>query len=73
MIGSWAKYWQLPPEQILYEVSHANLVLFGAAIPSFENEKESDRPNTENLQWGGKLDYDNPDNFTDTDTDRVRV
>jgi hypothetical protein len=52
-------------------MSHANLVLYGAAIPSYDNDKSTDSSHAD-LDWGGNLDYSNPDNFTNT-KDRQRV
>lgn len=57
--------------QVLYDISHANLVLYGATIPSYDTDK--DNKETEDLEWGGNLDYDNPNNFTDISEDRKRI
>ena len=46
-------------------------MLYGAAIPSYDTDK--DKKKTEDLEWGGSLDYDNPDNFNDTNEDRKRI
>lgn len=65
----------MPPAVILYDISHTNLLLLAAAIPPFDagDTKEGSATSTEDLDWGGKLDYDNPDNFTDTTATRQRI
>lgn len=56
--------------QVLFDISHANLVLYGAAIPGSYTDNENSRREPE---WGGNLDYDNPDNFTNNNEDRQRI
>lgn len=46
-------------------------MLYGAAIPSYDTNK--DERKTDDLEWGGSLDYDNPNNFNDTNEDRKRI
>lgn len=45
--------------------------MYGAAIPSYDVGKEKSQ-SPDDLEWGGSLDYDNPDNFIDTN-DRQRI
>ena len=76
-VGSWAKYWQIAPEQVLYDISYANILLYGKATPSYDTDSPSDTDtttrSTEDLDWGGAMDYSNPDNFTDITEDRKRI
>lgn len=61
---------------MLHEVSHNNLLMYAAAIPPLDadNEKQTDsRTNLDDLDWGGKMDMSNPDNFKDQDDQRQRV
>lgn len=36
------KYFRLTPEQILWQISYANIVMYMATIPVFEYKKEND-------------------------------
>lgn len=54
-------------------MSHANLLLYAKATPDFSTPSEKDKTTElEDLEWGGSLDYDNPDNFIDQ-PERSRV
>lgn len=60
-IGSWAKYLQLNPDTILYDISHANLLLYGRCVAGYgdtNNDKSKDSHTDK------PTDYSNPDNFT---------
>lgn len=47
-------------------MSHANLLLYAKATPDYTATTEKDaETNLDDLEWGGSLDYDNPDNFID--------
>lgn len=62
MIYSWAKSLGVTPEHVLFEMSYKNLLLYGAAIPQYDDEEEK--------EWDPKLDANNPDNFKQgNDTD----
>lgn len=62
MIYSWAKSLGVTPEHVLFEMSYKNLLLYGAAIPQYDDEEEK--------KWDPKLDANNPDNFKQgNDTD----
>lgn len=54
-----------------------NILLYGKATPSYDTDNPSDTDtatrNTEDLDWGGAMDYSNPDNFTDITEDRKRI
>ncbi len=54
MIYSWAKSLGVTPEHVLFEMSYKNLLLYAAAIPQYDDEKDN---------WNPKLDANNPDNF----------
>jgi hypothetical protein len=62
---------------VLYDISYANLLLYGKATPSYDidtpGNTDTTARNTENLDWGGEMDYSNPDNFTDITEDRKRI
>lgn len=59
------------PAEILFDISHNNLLMYGAATPSYDYEsRKSDK---QDLEWGGVLDGDNPDNFINTKNDRQRI
>lgn len=67
----------MTPDFVLHGISHANLMLYAAAVPpidtsdkktgSKDDDDESKERNLENLDWGGALDCNNPDNFIDLD------
>ena len=54
MLG-WAKNLNATPDYILYEISHANLVLYTRATPYYDDEKN---------EWDESIDANNPNNFT---------
>lgn len=62
---------------MLYDISYANLLLYGKATPSYDivasSNTDTTPRNTEDLDWGGAMDYSNPDNFTDIAEDRKRI
>ena len=58
MIYSWAKSLGVTPEHVLFEMSYKNLLLYAAAIPQYDDEKDN---------WDPKLDANNPDNFKQDD------
>lgn len=61
MIYSWAKSLGVTPQHVLFDMSYKNLLLYSAAIPQFDDEKDT---------WDPKLDANNPDNFNNkTNTD----
>jgi hypothetical protein len=45
---------------VLYDISYANLIMYGAAVPSFDDEKDD---------WDDSIDANNPDNFKNSDED----
>ena len=64
----------MTPEQVLYDISHSNLLLYGAATPSYHvDSKTENERNLEDLDWGGVIDYDNPNNFTDLSDEPKRI
>lgn len=66
----------MTPDAILHGISHANLMLYASAIPPIDTDGKGDKENKgaddesrnlDNLNWGGALDCNNPDNYTDLD------
>ena len=45
------------PDYVLYEVSYENLLMYGYAVPSYDDEEAE--------EWGDRLDANNPYNFND--------
>lgn len=61
---------------MLNEISHANLLMYAAAIPPLDtadDKQTNTRANIDDLDWGGKMDMSNPDNFKDQDDQRQRI
>ena len=56
MILSWCKILHCSQDVVLYDISFANLALYSAAMPRFDDKKD---------EWDDKLDACNPDNFKD--------
>lgn len=54
MILSWAKNLNVTPDYVLYEMTYENLIMYSAATPQFDDEKD---------EWDDSLDANNPDNF----------
>lgn len=42
MIGSFVKWYRVPFETVLYDMTYANLMLYGAVIPSIDSGKDKD-------------------------------
>ena len=57
MIIGWSKAMNVSPDYILYEISYENLLLYSAATPLYDDEKDEDDG------WDESLDANNPDNF----------
>lgn len=51
----WSKGLELTIDQVLYEYSYMNLVLYSASLPSYDDKPED--------EWNEELDANNPDNF----------
>lgn len=47
-------------------------MLYGATIPGGDSDPKK-QPGIEDLEWGGALDNDNPDNFIHETEDRKRI
>ena len=56
MIISWAKNMGVTTEHVLYEMSYANLVIYSAATPHYDDEK-----------WDSSKDANDIDNFKNLD------
>lgn len=52
------------PDVVIYEMSFANLALYSAAMPRFDDKKE---------EWDDKLDACNPENFKSFNDDEIFV
>ena len=59
MIYGWAKLLNTPPNYVIYEMSYENLLMYGYAAPSYDDE--------ETEEWDESLDANNPDNFDDNE------
>ena len=53
-------------EQVLYDYSYANLTLYSAATPQFDDEQPA-------KDWDASLDANNPDNFNNDEEEEVFV
>ena len=58
MIVGWAETLHLPVTTVLYDISVANLQLYSAALPHYDEVEEK--------KFDPSLDADNPENFRDT-------
>lgn len=65
----------MTPDVILNDISHANLLLYSAAIPPIDTDGDEviESNQLDELDWGGRLDMSNPENFKDTDDQRKRI
>ncbi|MEL7586663.1 MAG: hypothetical protein AAGU19_08100 [Prolixibacteraceae bacterium] len=41
MIAGVAKGYNLTPDYVLYKMSYANVIMYSAVLPSYDDEKES--------------------------------
>ena len=55
-MASWAKNLNIDIERALYDISYQNLLLYNAALPSYDDEEDLDE----------SIDANNPKNFNDT-------
>lgn len=60
LVYNLSRIFETTPEYVLYEISYANLIMYGAAVPSFDDEKDD---------WDDSIDANNPDNFKNSDED----
>ena len=60
IIISWAKNLGVPVEHVLYDMSYANLLLYSAATPQYDDEKDD---------WDDSIDANNPSNFNNQNTE----
>jgi hypothetical protein len=58
VIAGWAEVLHLPINTVLYDMSMANLILYTAALPHYDDEREK--------TFDPALDADNPENFNDS-------
>lgn len=63
----------MTPDYILHNISYQNLLLYAAATPSYDTNKEKKEGQNEDLEWGGPLDWSNPENFNDSTNDRMKI
>ncbi len=64
MIYSWAKNLNTTPEHILYEMSYENLLMYNAATPHYNDEKDD---------WDASIDANNPNNFKNSNEEEIFV
>lgn len=64
MIYSWAKIFGTTPDYVLYEISYENLIMYGCAIPRYNDEKDD---------WDPSIDANNPDNFNSSNDEEEFV
>lgn len=55
MIYGWAKNFGVTIETVLFDMSYRNILLYSAATPQYDDEKQS--------EWDASKDANNPDNF----------
>lgn len=60
LVYNLSRIFETTPDYVLYDISYANLVMYGAAVPSFDDEKDD---------WDDSIDANNPDNFKNSDED----
>lgn len=48
------------PDYVLYEMSYENMLMYGYAAPSFDDEESAE-------EWDDSIDANNPDNFNDNE------
>lgn len=60
MIAGLAKSLNIPPEAVLYDYSFANLMLYSAALPHYDDEDDGEQKQDFNTH----LDANDPNNFT---------
>lgn len=63
MIYSWAKNLNTTPEHVLYEMGYLNLLMYSAATPRYDDEKDD---------WDPSIDANNPDNFNNEEEIFIR-
>jgi hypothetical protein len=51
MIIGWAKNLNVSPEHVIYDMSYENLLLYSAATPLYDDEKDN---------WDDSIDANNP-------------
>lgn len=64
MIIGWAKNMNATPDYVLYEMSFENAILYSAATPAYDDEKDD---------WDDELDANNPNNFKNKSNDSKEV
>ena len=64
-IVSWGKNLNMTPREILYDISYENLIMYSAATPQYDDEREP--------EWDATKDASNPDNFVEQGDEEVYV
>lgn len=64
-IVSWAKNLNMTPMEVLHEISYENLIMYSAATPQYDDEKEP--------EWDATKDASDPDNFKGEDDEEEYV
>lgn len=57
MIYCWAKNLNTTVDDVLYNISYDNLVMYSSATPQYDDEEDN---------WDDSLDANNPENFKGT-------
>lgn len=58
LIVSWSKNLNVSIDVVLYEMSYINLMMYSAAMPQFDDEKDT---------WDDDFDANNPNNFDNSE------
>lgn len=63
MIGSFVKWYRCSFDYALFRLSYANIILYGAVIPSFGTKKDGDDKDAEYGKGGETVSADNPEDW----------
>lgn len=63
MIGSFVKWYRCSFDYALFRLSYANIILYGAVIPSFGTKKDGDGKDTGDGKGGETVSADNPEDW----------
>lgn len=54
----------MTPHEVLYEMSYENLLLYSAATPHYDDERD---------EWDSSIDANDPKNFSSKETEEIYV
>lgn len=63
MIGSFVKWYRCSFDYALFRLSYANIILYGAVIPSFGIKKDVDGKDADDGKGGETVSADNPEDW----------